>query len=84
MRRIIGPLSQMGATITAGPGDRPPVAITGAALAGIHFAPDTPSAQVKSAVLLAGLQASGETSVLEPAATRDHTERALAAFGAAG
>jgi len=82
MRRIIGPLSQMGATITAGPGDRPPVIITGAALAGIHFKPETPSAQVKSAVLLAGLQASGETSVLEPAATRDHTERALAAFGA--
>jgi 3-phosphoshikimate 1-carboxyvinyltransferase len=82
MRRIIGPLSQMGATITAGPGDRPPIAITGAALAGIHFKPETPSAQVKSAVLLAGLQASGETSVWEPAATRDHTERALAAFGA--
>jgi len=82
MRRIIGPLSQMGATITAGPGDRPPVAITGGALTGIHFKPETPSAQVKSAVLLAGLQASGETSVWEPAATRDHTERALAAFGA--
>ena len=82
MRRIMGPLSQMGATITAGPGDRPPVAITGGALTGIHFKPETPSAQVKSAVLLAGLQASGETSVWEPAATRDHTERALAAFGA--
>jgi 3-phosphoshikimate 1-carboxyvinyltransferase len=82
MRRIIGPLSQMGAAVTAGPGDRPPVRIQGGDLAGIHFAPDTPSAQVKSAVLLAGLQASGETSVLEPASTRDHTERALAAFGA--
>lgn len=82
MRRIIGPLSQMGATITAGPGDRPPLTIRGADLAGIRFTPDTPSAQVKSAVLLAGLQASGETSVLEPASTRDHTERALAAFGA--
>ena len=82
MRRIIGPLSQMGATITAGPGDRPPVTIKGAALSGIHFKPDTPSAQVKSAVLLAGLQASGETTVLEPASTRDHTERALVAFGA--
>ena len=82
MRRIIGPLSQMGATISAGPGDRPPVTITGGELSGIHFEPETPSAQVKSAVLLAGLQASGETSVLEPAATRDHTERALAAFGA--
>ena len=82
MRRIMGPLSQMGATVTAGAGDRPPVTIHGAALAGIDFKPDTPSAQVKSAVLLAGLQASGETSVLEPASTRDHTERALAAFGA--
>jgi 3-phosphoshikimate 1-carboxyvinyltransferase len=82
MRRIIGPLTQMGAAISAAPGDRPPVRIQGGDLAGIHFAPDTPSAQVKSAVLLAGLQASGETSVLEPALTRDHTERALAAFGA--
>ena len=82
MRRIIGPLTQMGAVITAAPGDRPPVRIQGGRLAGIQFKPDTPSAQVKSAVLLAGLQASGETSVLEPAFTRDHTERALAAFGA--
>ena len=82
MRRIIGPLTQMGATVTAGPGDRPPVVIHGADLAGIQFAPDTPSAQVKSAVLLAGLQAAGQTRVIEPASTRDHTERALAAFGA--
>lgn len=82
MRRIIGPLSQMGAAITAAPGDRPPLTIRGAELAGIQFRPETPSAQVKSAVLLAGLQASGETSVVEPASTRDHTERALAAFGA--
>jgi 3-phosphoshikimate 1-carboxyvinyltransferase len=82
MRRIMGPLSQMGAVITAGPGDRPPVRIQGGDLTGIQFTPDTPSAQVKSAVLLAGLQASGITSVREPASTRDHTERALAAFGA--
>jgi 3-phosphoshikimate 1-carboxyvinyltransferase len=82
MRRIIGPLTQMGAGVTAGPGDRPPVVIQGGSLQGIRFAPDTPSAQVKSAVLLAGLQASGETCVVEPASTRDHTERALAAFGA--
>jgi 3-phosphoshikimate 1-carboxyvinyltransferase len=82
MRRIIGPLTQMGAVITAAQGDRPPVCIHGGDLSGIRFAPDTPSAQVKSAVLLAGLQASGMTSVLEPASTRDHTERALAAFGA--
>jgi 3-phosphoshikimate 1-carboxyvinyltransferase len=82
MRRIIGPLSQMGAAFTAEPGDRPPLRIQGGSLAGIAFRPETPSAQVKSAVLMAGLQASGETSVLEPASTRDHTERALAAFGA--
>jgi 3-phosphoshikimate 1-carboxyvinyltransferase len=82
MRRIMGPLTKMGATLTAEAGDRPPLRIQGGDLAGIEFAPDTPSAQVKSAVLLAGLQASGETSVLEPASTRDHTERALTAFGA--
>lgn len=82
MRRIIGPLTQMGAVVTAGPGDRPPLAIRGGDLAGIQFSPETPSAQVKSAVLLAGLQAAGETVVIEPASTRDHTERALSAFGA--
>jgi len=82
MRRIIGPLTEMGAVITAGAGDRPPVRIQGGELTGIQFRPDTPSAQVKSAVLLAGLQARGVTSVVEPASTRDHTERALAAFGA--
>ncbi len=82
MRRILGPLGQMGAALTAGPGDRPPVTIRGGDLQGIQFAPDTPSAQVKSAVLLAGLQASGETVVTEPATTRDHTERALHTFGA--
>jgi 3-phosphoshikimate 1-carboxyvinyltransferase len=82
MRRIIGPLTQIGAAITAAAGDRPPVRIQGGDLTRIAFRPDTPSAQVKSAVLLAGLQAAGETSVLEPASTRDHTERALRAFGA--
>ncbi len=82
MRRIIDPLTEMGAVITAGPGDRPPVSIRGTDLAGIRFSPETPSAQVKSAVLLAGLQAGGETVVTEPAPTRDHTERALATFGA--
>jgi len=82
MRRIMEPLCQMGASVTAGPGDRPPVTIHGADLSGIRFAPETPSAQVKSAVLLAGLQAGGETTVIEPAPTRDHTERALSTFGA--
>ena len=82
MRRIIGPLTQMGAVVTAADGGRPPLTIHGADLEGIQFAPDTPSAQVKSAVLLAGLQAGGKTVVLEPASTRDHTERALQTFGA--
>jgi 3-phosphoshikimate 1-carboxyvinyltransferase len=80
MRRVIGPLRAMGATIEAD-GDRPPLRVHGGALRGIAFAPDVPSAQVKSAVLLAGLHASGETRVTEPATTRDHTERALEAYG---
>lgn len=82
MRRVIEPLTRMGATIAA-PGGRPPLTIDGAALRPIAHRPEVPSAQVKSAVLLAGLQARGATTVVEPAATRDHTERALQAFGAA-
>jgi 3-phosphoshikimate 1-carboxyvinyltransferase len=82
MRRIVGPLSQMGARFAAAEGDRPPLTIHGADLQGIDFVPDVPSAQVKSAVLLAGLQASGTTTVTEQKLTRDHTERALMAFGA--
>jgi 3-phosphoshikimate 1-carboxyvinyltransferase len=81
MRRVIAPLTEMGATIRSQDG-RPPLTIDGAALAGITYRPEVPSAQVKSCVLLAGLHASGRTAVVEPAATRDHTERALAAFGA--
>ncbi|MBA3270501.1 MAG: 3-phosphoshikimate 1-carboxyvinyltransferase [Acidobacteria bacterium] len=81
MRRIIGPLQRMGAVIQAAPGDCPPLTITGAALTGIDFVADVPSAQVKSAVLLAGLQAAGRTRVTESTPTRDHTERALMAFG---
>lgn len=81
MRRIIEPLVRMGARITS-PEGRPPLTIDGGALGGITHAPDLPSAQVKSGVLLAGLQATGRTTVIEPAATRDHTERALIAFGA--
>lgn len=80
MRRVIGPLEAMGARIDATDG-RPPLIIHGTRLHAIAHRPDTPSAQVKSAVLLAGLQAEGTTSVVEPAATRDHTERALSAFG---
>jgi len=80
MRRVIAPLTEMGATIHSDDG-RPPLTIEGAPLHGITYRPDVPSAQVKSSVLLAGLHASGQTVVVEPAATRDHTERALTAFG---
>ena len=80
MRRVIEPLEQMGARIGT-PDGRPPLTIHGAALHAIAHRPEVPSAQVKSAVLLAGLHATGTTTVVEPAQTRDHTERALAAFG---
>ena len=80
MRRVIEPLERMGARIESTDGHAP-LRIHGAQLRAIAHHPDVPSAQVKSAVLLAGLQADGVTSVLEPAATRDHTERALRAFG---
>ena len=80
MRRIIEPLSRMGAQV-AGDGDRPPLTIAGSRLDGIDFTPPVPSAQVKSAVLLAGLHAAGDTTVRETAATRDHTELALPVFG---
>jgi 3-phosphoshikimate 1-carboxyvinyltransferase len=81
MRRIIVPLERMGARIMSSDG-RPPLAIQGTdRLAAIDFQPDVPSAQVKSAVLLAGLHADGMTRVVEPLSTRDHTERALEAFG---
>ena len=76
MRRVIEPLERMGARIDATDG-RPPLTIHGAALHAITHQPDVPSAQVKSAVLLAGLHADGTTTVIEPAQTRDHTERAL-------
>jgi 3-phosphoshikimate 1-carboxyvinyltransferase len=80
MRRVAVPLERMGARVEHHDG-RPPLRIHGGALTGIEFRPEVASAQVKSAVLLAGLHASGTTTVVEPAATRDHTERALAAFG---
>jgi 3-phosphoshikimate 1-carboxyvinyltransferase len=82
MQRVMDPLSQMGARFEATNGDRPPLTIYGSDLAGIEYAPRVPSAQVKSAVLLAGLQARGRSRVTEQTPTRDHTERALAAFGA--
>ena len=81
MQRVINPLTRMGARITSHDG-RPPLTIQGGDLSPIEFAPEVPSAQVKSAVLLAGLQTRGRTTVTEPVLTRDHTERALTAFGA--
>ena len=81
MRRIIKPLTRMGGRLDAA-GGRPPLTVRGGPLVGIDYAPPVASAQVKSAVLLAGLHATGVTRVTEPAPTRDHTERALAAFGA--
>jgi 3-phosphoshikimate 1-carboxyvinyltransferase len=82
MRRIIVPLERMGARVTSDEG-RPPLTIEGTSpLSAIDFEPEVPSAQVKSAVLLAGLHAKGVTRVQEPLSTRDHTERALRVFGA--
>ncbi len=84
MRRILEPLSQMGAQITAAGGGRPPLAFTPVAgLRGITYQPQVASAQVKTAVLFAGLFAAGETIVAEPQPTRDHTEIALRQFGVA-
>ncbi len=82
MRRVADPLAQMGARIDTAEGGRPPLRIRGhPGLRGIDYAMPVASAQVKSALLLAGLYASGTTRVTEPAPTRDHTERMLAAFG---
>lgn len=80
MERIVRPLSQMGASVIADDG-RPPLMIRGnQALQGITYAMPEASAQVKSCLLLAGLYAEGETRVIEPAPTRDHTERMLSGF----
>ncbi|WP_295557485.1 3-phosphoshikimate 1-carboxyvinyltransferase [uncultured Stenotrophomonas sp.] len=82
MRRVTGPLSQMGAKIDTESDGTPPLHVHGGqSLHGIDFASPVASAQIKSAVLLAGLYAQGETSVLEPHPTRDYTERMLSAFG---
>ena len=74
MKRIMDPLSRMGASA--------PLYIQGRPLTGIHYASPVASAQVKSSVLLAGLYADGETAVTEPSLSRDHTERMLGLFGA--
>lgn len=83
MKRVIDPLAQMGASITASAGGTLPLMLRGAAPAvPITYRLPVASAQVKSAVLLAGLNTPGITRVIEPVPTRDHTERMLAGFGA--
>ncbi|MBA3880863.1 MAG: 3-phosphoshikimate 1-carboxyvinyltransferase [Sphingobium sp.] len=83
MQRVIAPLAQMGADITASPGGTLPLMVRGLCPAvPIAYTLPVASAQVKSAVLLAGLNTPGLTRVLEPVPTRDHSERMLAGFGA--
>ena len=81
MERVAAPLRRMGASVETTDGHAP-VVVRGGALQGGSFAPEVPSAQVKSAILFAGIAADGTTSVRERAVTRDHTERALQALGA--
>ena len=82
MGRVADPLRLMGAVVDTAEAGRPPIKVHGAGkLKGIHYDLPMASAQVKSCVLLAGLYADGETSVTEPAPTRDHTERMLKGFG---
>ena len=82
MKRVIDPLTRMGARIQSAEGGLPPLEIEGGALKPIRYELPVPSAQVKSAILLAGLYAGGETEVIEPVPTRDHTEIALEQMGA--
>jgi len=82
MDRVIEPLTRMGARIWSRSEGRAPLAVRGGPLRGIEYRLPVASAQVKSAILLAGLAAQGATTVIEAAPTRDHTERMLAAFGA--
>jgi 3-phosphoshikimate 1-carboxyvinyltransferase len=82
MRRVAEPLRQMGAKILGRDGDLAPLEITGGNLHAIDYSLPVPSAQVKSAILLAGLYAEGVTAVREAVRTRDHTELALREFGA--
>jgi 3-phosphoshikimate 1-carboxyvinyltransferase len=81
MNRVIAPLTQMGARFDS-PNSRLPLVMHGGKLKGITYRSPVSSAQVKSAVLLAGLQAEGETVLIEPERSRDHTERMLKVFGA--
>lgn len=85
MKRVIEPLTLMGAKISARMKDGqqfPPLVVRGGKLVPVHYTTTVASAQVKSAILLAGLYAEGQTQVTEPAQSRDHTERMLKRFGA--
>ena len=83
MGRVIAPLREMGADVRGRDGDRlAPLVIRGGALRGVRYRMPVASAQVKSAILIAGLSAEGETVIEQPAMSRDHTERALRAMGA--
>ena len=82
MGRVLGPLREMGAGVEASDGDRMPLTIHGGNLNGLRFVNTKASAQVKSAILFAGLRASGAVEVVEPMPTRDHSENMLRAFGA--
>ncbi len=82
MNRIIDPLTSMGAVIDSDDGSPPLSILGGRPLKGISYRLPVASAQVKSALLLAGLYAKGETSIIEPQTTRDHTERMLRSMGA--
>ena len=81
MERVLKPLRDMGVTAETAAGGRLPAVIRGGKLKAIRYAPPEASAQVKSAIMLAGLRAKGVTVVEEKEATRDHTERMLRAFG---
>jgi 3-phosphoshikimate 1-carboxyvinyltransferase len=82
MARVVEPLSRMGARVSSADGARPPLRILGGGLTAIEYSMPVASAQVKSAILFAGLFTKGTTTVEEPLRTRDHGELALRAFGA--
>ncbi|MEO0443357.1 MAG: 3-phosphoshikimate 1-carboxyvinyltransferase [Pseudomonadota bacterium] len=81
MDRVANPLREMGIQVDTAAAGRPPITIYGGRPKNLHYVMPMASAQVKSCVLLAGLYAEGETSTIEPAPTRDHTERMLQGFG---